>query len=209
MTVTTTAPATPLAADKTSVRALLRSSSPDREAIAARFEALDLRGQIEEMRALGAKLQAKLFALSAENRPIEVLELVGEGPAGATWIWEGVNSLPVFRRFQKRVVKATEETLAGYNEQVLKGVTGPGCFTVRACRAEEPGSIVFDYTIPPTVTPKGCAQVRPADQGVSRLVYGNMLDYMHRVSRDVLIGRAYKHGKETANYFLLARGPMA
>jgi len=32
-----------------------------------------------------------------------------------------------------------------------------------------------------------------------------MRDYMHRVARDVLIGRAWRHGQPTDNYFMLTR----
>ena len=45
------------------------------------------------------------------------------------------------------------------------------------------------------------------DQGLSRLVYANMVDYLRRVSKHVLIGRAYKDGKEMPNWFLLCREP--
>lgn len=192
------------------VKALLAQPDADREAIAARFEGLDLEGKIAEMLTLKTRDQARLWEVCAANAPLTISDLLLDDlDDSATWIWEGVNSLPLFRRFQKRVRKAGPETAAGYNEQSLRWLTGPGCFTARPCRADEPGSIVFDYTITPTLEMAGCSRILPADRGVSRLVYGGMLDYMHSASPDVLIGRAWCGGKATANYFLLARGPRA
>ena len=108
-----------------------------------------------------------------------------------------------------RVVRQDEETLAGYIEQPLRWLTGPGCFTVRRARPEEAGSVVFDYVRTPKKAAVGCPRVTPASRGRSRFVYGGMLDHMHRVSRDVVIGRAWRHGRISDNYFLLARGPRA
>ena len=36
-------------------------------------------------------------------------------------------------------------------------------------------------------------------------VFAKMIDYLRKVSKHVTIGRAYKHGEETPNYFLLSR----
>jgi hypothetical protein len=47
--------------------------------------------------------------------------------------------------------------------------------------------------------------VKRNDQGLSRFVYANMVDYLRRVSSHVVIGRAYKGGKEMPNYFILCR----
>ena len=47
--------------------------------------------------------------------------------------------------------------------------------------------------------------VRPNDRGLSRFVYGGMVDYLRRVARDVFIGSAHRGGKETGNYFVLSR----
>ena len=153
--------------------------------------------------------QNVIWAAAEKNLPLAVSELIPAGSTG-THIWEGVHSLPMFRRFQKRVTATDNaEHLAGYNEQAMKWLTGPGCFTVRATTDDEPGSIVFDYTITPTVTIVGCKRVLPANRGLSRLAYGGMLDFMHRISRDVVIGRAWVKGKETNNYFVLVRGPEA
>lgn len=191
------------------VKALLSASAPDLEAIRARFDALSVEGRVAEMMQLKAKEQAALFELTRDHEPLDPKELVKDA-GERTVIWEGVNSLPMFRRFQKRVVKEQGaddgSLLSGYNEQAMRWVTGPGCFTVRRCRDDEPGSIVFDYTITPKRVPAGCPKVLRADRGLSRFVYGGMCDYMHRVTDDVLIGRAWIRGKQTGNYFLLTRG---
>jgi len=206
--------AEPATCDLAPVRVQLRAETPDLSAIAARFDALDLPAKLEEMLALGRRAQARLWSLALESPPLTVEELLGDAEGDEaddppTWIWEGVNSLPFFRRFQKRVVRQDDETLAGYNEQALRWLTGPGCFTVRRARPEEPGSIVFDYIRTPTRAPFGGPKVVSSGRGLGRFVYGGMLDHMHRVSPDVMIGRAWKSGRMTNNYFLLARGPRA
>jgi hypothetical protein len=92
--------------------------------------------------------------------------------------------------------------LWGYNHQSLAWLTGPGYFVVH----EDPArGAAIDYR---RVPPKGCPtwpSVKPNDQGLSRFVYRGMVDYLRRVSREVLIGRATRGGVDLDNYFLLCR----
>ena len=41
--------------------------------------------------------------------------------------------------------------------------------------------------------------------GIQQFVFAKMIDYLRKVSNHVTIGRAYKHGTQTPNYFLLSR----
>ncbi len=175
------------------------------------FDNLDLAGKLEAMRGLGARAQAALFEACAPNEPVAIADLLPATPRpGVTYIWEGVNSLPAFRRFQKRFTRTDEEgRLAGYNHQGLMWLVGPGCFVAHAAGKGAPGAVVIDYTMTPGGQPAGWPRVVPAGKGLSRFVYGGMHDYMRRVTKDVLIGWAWKHGKPTGNYFLLARGGEA
>ncbi len=52
---------------------------------------------------------------------------------------------------------------------------------------------------------QGWPAIKPNTSGMCKLVYGEMLDYMRKVSTHVTIGKAWKFGKETENYFMLLR----
>jgi hypothetical protein len=191
----------------------LRGASPSIDAFRRGLDALDPAGRIEAIRRLKGRDMAALFELAAGAAPLSPRDLViGDGEPGTTYVWEGVNSLPAFRRFQKRFhLRAEGETeLAGFNRQAMEPITGPGCFVARASDPDAPGALVFDYTRTPGYQPPGWPTVRPASKGLmSRLVYGFMHDYMRRVTDDIMVGRAYKHGRETSNYFVLLRGGTA
>jgi hypothetical protein len=53
--------------------------------------------------------------------------------------------------------------------------------------------------------PEGWPVIKPNEAGISRLVYAYMQDYLRRVSDHITIGRAYRKGKESPNYFTLCR----
>ena len=65
--------------------------------------------------------------------------------------------------------------------------------------------MVIDYTMIPTAKPDAWPAIQPNEKGVSRFVYAGMHDYMRKVSTHVTIGRAYRHGKISNNYFMLCR----
>ncbi|MFN2375035.1 MAG: hypothetical protein ABR538_00735, partial [Candidatus Binatia bacterium] len=67
------------------------------------------------------------------------------------------------------------------------------------------GGAAFDYTQIPTSTLPSWPEVRTNNSGLSRLVYGNMLDYMRRVASEVFIGSAVKGGREMNSYFIVVR----
>jgi hypothetical protein len=83
-------------------------------------------------------------------------------------------------------------------------LTGPGYFV---CHQDGAAPAAIDYRIVPPETPPGWPGVKPNDQGLSRFVYAHMVDYLRRVSAHVVIGRAYRDGKEMPNYFVLCREP--
>ena len=106
--------------------------------------------------------------------------------------------LPAARRTRHR------DQLWGYNHQSLAWLTGPGYFVVHQ-EGDAPAAI--DYRLVPPSHPPSWPAVKPNDVGFSRFVYRDMVDYLRRVSRHVLIGRATRYGKELPNYFLLCREP--
>ncbi len=56
---------------------------------------------------------------------------------------------------------------------------------------------------PPPAEPAGWPAYKPNERGLSRFVYGHMHDYVRRVARGVVVGKAYRHGKEQDAYFSL------
>ena len=53
--------------------------------------------------------------------------------------------------------------------------------------------------------PAAWPAIRPNDTGITQFVYGHMKDYLRRVYGRVVIGRAFRKGKATPNFF--ARTP--
>ncbi len=86
---------------------------------------------------------------------------------------------------------------------LIAWLTGPGYFVVHE---DPPRGVAIDYREVPPGKPGTWPEVKPNDRGFSRFVYRDMVDYMRRVSRDVFIGAAHRHGRELGNYFVLCRG---
>ena len=118
-------------------------------------------------------------------------------------IHHGKNSLPVASHFQKRFARTPDnpEELLGYNHQDLAWLTGPGYFVAYA----KDGEVAIDSTRVPDSTLDSWPAIQPNERGFSNLVYAHMIDYLRRVSDHVTIGRAFRKGKWTENYFLLCR----
>ena len=83
-------------------------------------------------------------------------------------------------------------------------LTGPGCMVAYDGAA---GEVLVDYReVPPQDDlPAGWPFVRRNDSGVAKVVYGDMVDHLRRVSRHVSIGRAYRGERPERNWFILCR----
>lgn len=186
---------------------LIRAEPGDLRPIADLLDGLTHADRVDAIRTLGGtRLQGRLWAAAAAAPRVTLGDLV---PADATplreVIFEGKNSLPAFTIFQKRFCRPAGggDTLWGYNQADLGWLIGPGYFVVH----DDPQGAAIDYR---EVPPRGCdgwPAVKPNSAGLSRFVYDKMVDYMRRVSRDVFIGSATKHGREIGSYFILARKP--
>jgi hypothetical protein len=187
---------------------LLRAEPTDIAAIASQLDRASHAERVEAIRSLGgARLQGRLWTASAASPPVTLEDLVPPDTAPLRQVvFEGKNSLPAFTLFQKRFCRppAGQQTLWGYNHQDLAWLTGPGYFVVR----EEPAhGAAIDYREVPSRGCDGWPSVRPNGGGFSRFVYKDMVDYLRRVSRDVFIGSATRHGRAIGSYFLLCRCP--
>ena len=174
--------------------------------IRARLDELDHERRVEEVRSLAPRDVARLYERAA-GCPAGFEHFVpqGVGP-GQPVRHYGINSLPLFRRFEKRFMRAEsgEERLWGYNHQPRMGITGPGYFVVDPPAAGD--ETVIDYVHVPSAQPgAGWPPVAENHGFPASLVYGNMRDRMRRVSEHVSVGHAYKHGNPMKAWFALVR----
>lgn len=183
----------------TALRELLAAATPDRQALEARLVALPPSERWSALAALSGRELGRLFEV-AQGAP--ALSLDDLARSDEPVIFEGLNSLPLFRRFQKRFRRASTGEVWGYNHQSMSWITGPGYFQAVAC-PDRPGELLFDYTRRPSSAQPGWPPVRGNDSGLARLVYGNLHDFMRRVAPGVLIGSAFKLGVPQNQFFVL------
>ena len=175
---------------------MLGPGAMTRAEVAAHLDALDAQTRIAECVVLTKKQQSRLWKIASAD-PGQVQNLVSmEGTA----VFAGRNSLPLFSRFEKRFGRHAGAVI-GYNEHRLSWLTGPGYFTVAAA----PSGFRFDYRAVPAEAPPGWPPIRPNTQGFARSVYGDLVDEVVWVARDVLIGSACRGGVSLDSYFVLAR----
>lgn len=186
-----------------SLSALLRSGASSRE-MAEHLDGLPAAARLEEVLAITGGAVGRLYAAVADAPAITPEEFLPPSTKG-TLIHEGRNSLPAFSRFQKRFLRLGSGVIVGYNHQTMSFVTGPGYFVLEAANGEgEHGKeMFFDYTVPPPEEPAGWPAYKPNDRGLSSLVYSDMIDYVRRVARGVVVGKAYRKGVDQNAYFTL------
>ncbi len=172
--------------------------------IASFLDGLAPAARLEQVIAVRGKGVARLYEACEKAAPLAIEDMLPAGVEG-TRIYEGRNSLPAFSRFQKRFTRLSSGQVIGYNHQTMAVVTGPGYFVVQPASGTgpKPEEMYFDYTAAPDRAPPGWPQYKPNEAGLSRLVYANMLDYMRRVARGVVVGMAYKNGKAEGAWFSL------
>jgi hypothetical protein len=173
--------------------------------LASSLDGLDHPARLAAVRSLPGRSLARLFEC-VESEAIDLDHFVPAGLGDGIPVRHlGVNSLPLFRQFEKRFVRAPgSDLLWGYNHQAMGWLTGPGYFAVPAIAAGE--SLCIDYNSVPDCRP---VENWPAPRGnegfPDRFVYGFMRDHMRRVSRHVSIGRAEKKGRLLDTWFALVR----
>ena len=146
--------------------------------------------------------QEKLWNLAEHTAPVRETDLV---PANAKPFdpvpFEGQNNQLIYRDFKKVFYRTSDGMTAGNNVSDAAWFAGHGYYVV----ATGPTGAYVNYFEVPKEKPQGWPEIKENSKGLSQFVYGNMKDYLRRVYGLVLIGRAYKNGKETGNYFVLAR----
>jgi hypothetical protein len=177
----------------------------------ARFlDALASPERIEAVRSLGRSEQRRLYRAVDGCLPLHLADLVPPACADLDTVRHfGRNTLPAFTLFEKRFCRPRGADarkpgeLWGFNHQTLSFATGPGYFIAR----EDPSrpEVLIDYTDVPAGHPEGWPEVRRNEIGLSRFVYGHMIDTLRRVSEHVTIGSAARKGRDLGSWFILAR----
>jgi len=197
-----------------SIGAMLRNPNIPITEIGQYLDALTDAERRRAARALFPWELGRLYDRARDAEPISLAHFVPDDRAdGEPVIHHGLNSFPVFRRFQKRFARpAGGGRLFGYNEGVTRPFLGPGYFVTHPT-ADRPewasrGAVVIDYfLVPDGPVPPGWPRVVPNGHGLQRFVYHHTRDFMRRVSTHVSIGRAFKDEKALPAYFVLCREP--
>jgi len=188
-------------------------------AIARHLDALPAAARLAEVRTLDRDRQRALYDKAAGGEPIDLHHFVGDAPARAEVIHDGLNTLPLpggLKRFQKRFCRPSETNgegkgrLFGYNHGPTEKLVGPGYFVAVPTRGraswEGRGAVVVDYfQIPDGAVADGWPPIVPNDWRLSRFVYHHTRDFMRRVSAHVSIGAAWKGERPLDHYFVLCR----
>lgn len=178
--------------------------------IAGFLDALPSPERIAAVRSLGRTEQRRLYRAVEGFLPLRLADLVPPGSADLETVRHfGRNTLPAFTLFEKRFCRPRGADarkpgeLWGFNFQTLSFATGPGYFVAR----EDPSrpEVWVDYTTVPSGHPEGWPAVRRNEVGLSRFVYGHMIDTLRRVSEHVTIGSAARKGRDLGSWFVLAR----
>jgi hypothetical protein len=149
---------------------------------------------------LKAEQQRRLWQLASSNPPANGV-LVSRDTDGASERFAGRNSLRTFSRFEKRFFRMGGR-IFGSNHHSLRWLIGPGYFAV----LERPGAgYRFDYRDLPGGAPPGWPSVSSNASAMARPVYGDLVDEVVWISRDVMVGAAFRGGAPLNSYFVLAR----
>jgi len=197
-------------APSTEMVALLRQGSIKAAEVAAFLDGLAPAERVAAIRACGRREQRRLYRAVKGYGSVRLTDLVPPAtPDMATVRHFGKNTLPAFTHFEKRFCRppegasGRERVLYGYNHQSLAPLTGPGYFV--AYEDPDRPEVLIDYRRLPDDHPAGWPAVRANERGLSRFVYGHMVDTLRRVSEHVTIGSAARHGKDMGSWFLLCR----
>jgi hypothetical protein len=166
--------------------------------------------RVAAVRSLGGADLRLLWRAAAGYRALRLTDLVPPQVAALAPVRHfGRNSMAAFTIFEKRFYRdnganpAAPELLFGANFQTMSPLTGPGYFVVE----QEPNSpeLRVDYRRLPEHTPADWPKIRANERGISRLVYGFMVDTLRGVSEHVTIGSAARNGRDIGAFFVLCR----
>jgi len=184
---------------------LLRDDKTTLAQVTAYLKPLSHEQKSNEALSLNKKCQARLWVLAKDGSPLDLNYLV---PKDAKSLdpqpFDGKNSLPVFTRFQKVFYRTPDGLIGGYNNSSAAPLIGWGYYIAEP-NPKTNKELAVNYTKLPKDKPAGWPAIKPNTAFPTIFVYGNMIDYLRRVDDEVLIGKAFRQGKEMENYFVLIR----
>lgn len=188
--------------------ALLSAPQLDVEALAAHLDGLGTHERVAAVRSINGSHQGKLWD-ACEGRATTLEDIVPANLAPAVEvIHAGKNSLPMFSHFEKRFcrVAGQDDRLYGYNEGSTRHLIGPGYFVAVEDPSRNEVGVNY-YEVPPNSAdlPANWPAIKKNEAGLQRFVFSKMIDYLRKVSSTVTIGRAYRQGKASNQYFLLCK----
>lgn len=192
------------------LRGWLRAPPIKPHEIARFLDGLSHDERVGAIRSLGRAEQRALFEGVDGFRPVGLEDIVPARVEDFTTIRHyGKNTLPAFTHFEKRFCRPRAadrehgDVLFGFNFQTMALITGPGYFVAR--EAGEREEVLVDYRVVPDEHPAGWPDIKSNERGLSRLVYGFMIDTLRGVSTHVTIGSAARNGKDLGSWFVLCR----
>jgi len=190
-------------------RELLRDTIKPAE-VARFLDDLDHPERVEAIRGTSRGDQRKLYQAVDRFGQVRLADLVAPRVGAFETVRHyGKNTLPAFTHFEKRFCRPPQadpqqpEELYGFNFQTMSPVTGPGYFVAVEDRSRD--EVLVDYRRVPDRKPDSWPPIKRNEQGLSRFVYGFMVDTLRRVSDHVTIGSAARNGKDLGSWFLLTR----
>jgi len=189
---------------------LLREPVVKPHEVARTLDSMSHPERVRAIRAVGRAEQRRLYEAVEGFRALRMTDMVAPSvPALATVRHYGKNTLPAFTHFEKRFTRPPDadpqnpDRLWGYNFSPAGGLVGPGYFVLRADPAR--GELLVDYNLLPEDKPADWPPIRSNERGLSRFVYGFMIDTLRGVSEHVTIGSAARRGKDLGSWFLICR----
>ena len=191
-------------------KARLAETAVSADSLARFLDDLSPDPRIRVIRSLGRSEQRRLYERVDGFRLLALADLVPPDAVDFAPVRHyGKNTLPVFSQFEKRFCRPPgadhhkPNELYGYNFQSMQPLTGPGYFIARP--APDRPEIWVDYNRVPDTHPDGWPEIRSNERGLSRFVYGFMIDTLRRVSEHVTIGSAARKGVDLGSWFVLCR----
>ncbi len=191
-------------------RALLGGSAIKPAEVARFLDGLTHEERVDAIRGTRRDAQRRLYEAVDGFGQVKLVDLVPPSVGTFETVRHfGKNTLPAFTHFEKRFCRGKNaepdrpNELYGFNFQTLSPITGPGYFV--AMEDEKRAEVLVDYRRVPDTHPDGWPEIKPNEQGLSRFVYGFMVDTLRRVSEHVTIGSAARKGKDMGSWFLLTR----
>lgn len=192
------------------LKARIAETPLDPKAVAVLLDGLEPASRVEAVRSLGRDAQRRLYDAAQGFLPLRLQDLVPPSVPDLRAVRHfGRNTLPAFTLFEKRFCRPPgrdpqrPEALYGHNFQTLSPLTGPGYFVAVADEAR--GEVLIDYRRVPPDAPPGWPPVRSNERGLSRFVFGFLVDTLRRVSEHVTIGSAARNGRDIGSWFVLCR----